>query len=79
MSSVRNCSQLPRVSITHLNREVFGADAEQPIEVGTANAAAGAIPIEELVEPQLHHLVVFSFEAVHAAAKPPVLAYTFST
>lgn len=70
--------QLLEVSITHLNREVVGVDAEQPIEIGVAGAAAGAIPIEELVEPQFHHLVVFSLEAVHAAAKP-VLACTFST
>lgn len=69
---------IAEVSITHLNREVLGVDAEQPIEIRVANAAAGAIPIEKLVEPQLHHLVVFSFEAVHAAAKP-VLACTFST
>jgi len=70
-------ADISKVSITHLNREVLGANAEQSIEVGAANAAASAIPIEELVEPQLHHLVVFSFEAVHAAAKP-VLACTFS-
>lgn len=48
--------------------EALAADAQQPIEVRAGNTLAGAIAIEQFVEPQLHHLVVLALEAVHATA-----------
>lgn len=51
---------------TYLEVEALAADAQQPIEVRAGNTLAGAIAIQQFVEPQLHHLVVLALEAVHA-------------
>lgn len=62
---------------TYFEGEVIGSDAKETIEIGRGDAATGSVAVEESVEPQLDDLVVFTLEAVHAAAKS-VPGCTFS-
>lgn len=59
----------------YLQREAGRADAEESIEIGTGNAAARAVAVEQFVEPQPHHLVVLTLEPVHAAATKSTALY----
>lgn len=57
---------------THLHGEVVRSDAEQPIKVRAGDAAARPVSVQQLVEPQLHDLIVLALESVHAAGKSVV-------
>lgn len=63
--------------MNHLDCEIARADADETIEIRTGYAPTGSISVQELVETQLDHLVLFTLESVYAAEKVHTLLPEF--
>lgn len=63
---------MKRNNETYLHEKILRSNAEEPIKVCAGDAAARPVPVQKLVEPQLHDLVVLALESIHAAGKSVV-------